>query len=67
MNAVKPISPARHYIEGEWIDAGAHAESIDPATGEALGSWSPGSRELAEQAIAAARTAFDTTGWKTRL
>lgn len=63
MNAVKPISPARHYIQGEWIDAGAYAESVDPATGEALGSWSSGSRKLAEQAIAAARDAFDTTGW----
>ena len=63
MNATRPISPARHYIDGEWIDGGAHADSIDPATGEALGRWSPGSRQLAEQAIAAARRAFDSTGW----
>lgn len=63
MNAVKPIKPARHYIDGEWVDGGTFADSLDPATGEALGSWSPGSEALADQAISAARWAFDRTGW----
>ncbi|PRY28283.1 aldehyde dehydrogenase family protein [Pseudosporangium ferrugineum] len=38
-------------------------ESIDPSTGEVIGSYVSAGRAEAEAAIAAARTAFDTTGW----
>ena len=39
------------------------AASFNPATGETLGHFYPGSAELANQAIAAARAAFDEGNW----
>jgi len=60
MNIAKIDAPARHYIGGEWVHTDAEVrQSFDPATGEALGGWLPGSAELADQAIAVAREAFD--------
>jgi betaine-aldehyde dehydrogenase len=57
-------TPAGHFIAGEWITGGGKPrQSFDPATGEALGGWLPGSAELAGQAIAAARSAFDRSAW----
>jgi betaine-aldehyde dehydrogenase len=57
-------SPAGHFISGQWVEGDeASVESLNPATGEALGSWRPGSAKLAGQAISAAREAFDRTTW----
>lgn len=54
---------ADNYVGGEWVGGEATAESTNPANGDVLGSYSPGSRELADQAAAVAREAFDATGW----
>jgi betaine-aldehyde dehydrogenase len=54
---------AAHHIAGEWLAGGSHADSLDPATGQPLGRYAPGSRALADQAAGAARAAFDTTAW----
>jgi len=54
---------ARHYIAGEWIDSGKRTESRNPATGEVLGTFADGGAAEARAAIAAARNAFDNTGW----
>ena len=35
---------AMHWIGGQWLDSGAHRESINPATGEAIGSYLKGVR-----------------------
>ncbi len=51
------------YIDGEWVrPAGAAAiDIIDPATEEAIARISAGSADDIDQAVAAARRAFD--GW----
>lgn len=56
---------ANHYIAGQWVP-GVNGESIevtDPATGDVVGTAALGSRAIAEQAIGAARQAFDASGW----
>lgn len=58
------ISPARHFINGEWIGGdGPLADSLNPATGDRLGRFHPGSTALANAAAAAARVAFFKTPW----
>ncbi|MGI5518370.1 aldehyde dehydrogenase family protein [Streptomyces sp. CA-106131] len=54
---------ARHYIGGEWIDSDRRSQSLNPATGQVLGTFANGGAEEAKAAIAAARQAFDTTDW----
>ena len=56
---------ARHWIDGQWVDAGARHDSIDPATGERIGTYALGGAAEAEAAVAAARRAFHETDWKT--
>lgn len=55
------------YIDGELREAsdGAKYEDIDPWTGEIVGYAADASTEDMEEAIAAARRAFDTTDWST--
>ncbi len=55
---------ARHLVGGEWIDTGDRAESFDPASGQRLGTYVPGSADLADQAVAAARSAFFGSAWQ---
>ncbi len=38
-------------------------ESLDPATGAVIGRYAPGSAALADEAAAAARRAFEESGW----
>src|SRR5206468_4944680 len=40
-------------------------DNLDPATGEVLGSCADGTKDDLETALAAARRAFDATGWST--
>jgi betaine-aldehyde dehydrogenase len=54
---------ARNLIGGRWSESGTLQESVNPSTGEAVGTYVSAGRAEAEAAIAAARTAFDTTGW----
>ncbi|MBF8192803.1 aldehyde dehydrogenase family protein [Nonomuraea sp. K274] len=54
---------ARNLINGKWSDAGSVHESINPSTGDVVGTYVSAGRAEAEAAIAAARTAFDTTDW----
>ena len=54
---------AQHWINGEWVDSGMVAESINPATGEVLGQWYDGGKAEAEAAIAAAKQAFMISPW----
>ncbi|WP_114965127.1 aldehyde dehydrogenase family protein [Alkalilacustris brevis] len=59
------MTPARHYINGEWLGQGALRDSLDPATGAVLGQYHAGSKALAEEAAASARRAFFGTNWQT--
>lgn len=56
---------AGHYIDGEIIEAtkGSEADAINPATGEVIGHWAPGSAALANGATSAARRAFFESEW----
>src|SRR5262245_39361594 len=55
---------ALHWIGGRWLDSGEHQESINPATGEVIGSYAMGGRKEAELAVNAALRAFRETDWK---
>jgi acyl-CoA reductase-like NAD-dependent aldehyde dehydrogenase len=58
-------SLARHWIAGGWRQSEdmAEAESIVPATGQAVGRFAAGGAHEAAAAIAAARQAFDYSEW----
>jgi betaine-aldehyde dehydrogenase len=55
---------ARHWINGDWVDAEQRAESINPATGEVIGIYTEAGEKEAVRAIAAAREAFLETDWR---
>jgi betaine-aldehyde dehydrogenase len=55
---------ARHWIDGEWVDARDRADSINPATGEKIGTYTEAGEAEAARAIAAALRAFRETGWR---
>ena len=57
----------RMLIDGELVEAGGGRtfENINPATEEVIGVVPDADRTDAELAIAAARRAFDRTGWST--
>jgi aldehyde dehydrogenase (NAD+) len=52
-------------IDGELIDPGRTFPSLNPATGEVVGLVPDASVEHVDQAVQAARRAFDTTSWST--
>jgi acyl-CoA reductase-like NAD-dependent aldehyde dehydrogenase len=56
---------SRHWIGGEWLDgaSGEWRDSMNPATGEPVGSYAPGRVADAEAAISAARAAYDAAIW----
>jgi aldehyde dehydrogenase (NAD+) len=58
---------ARLYIDGRLRESstGQTADNINPATEELLGVTTDASAEDMDEAIAAARRAFDTTDWST--
>ncbi|MEV7427498.1 aldehyde dehydrogenase family protein [Streptomyces sp. NPDC091212] len=57
------IPPARNLIDGEWSESGSVQDSVNPSTGEVVGTYRSAGRAEAQAAIAAARTAFATTDW----
>jgi betaine-aldehyde dehydrogenase len=60
------MSPvALHWIDGGWVDSEEHHDSVDPATGETIGSYAMGSAADAELAVRAAKQAFENTTWRT--
>ncbi len=55
---------AGHFIAGRWREDGEGiGESLNPADGSVLGQYALGSQALTEEAIRAARLAFDETDW----
>lgn len=55
----------RMLIDGELVDAAHTFATVNPATGEVLGYAPDASVADAESAVAAARRAFDSSGWAT--
>src|SRR4051794_31870512 len=56
---------AQHWIDGRWRDSAEHKDSINPATGERIGSYAVGGVVEATEAVDAALRAFRETDWKT--
>jgi betaine-aldehyde dehydrogenase len=54
---------ARHWIGGDWIGSKATLDSINPATGETIGSYANGGETEATLAINVARKAFADSDW----
>jgi aldehyde dehydrogenase (NAD+) len=59
------VGERRLLIDGKLVEAegGATFDNVNPATEEVLGPVADGTAADMEAAIAAARRAFDTTGW----
>ena len=57
-------SYARHWIGGDWVDSDTRRDSVDPATGDRIGTYADGGRAEAARAVAAARRAFLETPWR---
>ena len=55
---------AHHWIGGEWVDSDKRRESINPATGETIGTYTEAGEAEATRAIAAALKAFRETDWR---
>jgi betaine-aldehyde dehydrogenase len=56
---------AHHWIDGDWVDGQVPAaQSIDPATGESIGTYTEAGEAEAKRAIAAALRAFRETEWR---
>lgn len=55
---------ARHWIGGAWVDSKNRRNSVDPATGEVIGTYADGSAAEVARAIAIARQAFLQTEWR---
>lgn len=56
---------ALNYIDGHWLAAKGSgiSESLNPANGAVLGTLVESTREDAVAAVAAARSAFESTAW----
>jgi len=54
-----------HYINGHWVNTDQFevGESYSPFDGEVCNRYSQGTVSLTEEAIGAARNAFETTNW----
>jgi betaine-aldehyde dehydrogenase len=63
--STQATSVARHWIDGEWVDSDEHADSVNPATGEVIGSYAMAGPKEAQAAVEAAKRAFADPGWRT--
>ena len=66
--ALAPLAPeTRNLIDGRLTAAsnGGVFENRNPATGAVIGTCADGTKDDMEAALAAARRAFDETGWST--
>lgn len=54
------------YINGEWLDSasGETIETINPSNGEVIGQFQSATKADIDQAVAAARQAFDHGPWR---
>src|SRR3954463_6393978 len=55
------IKPGKLLIDGEWVEGKKHFDTINPATGEVLTQIADAGSAEIDQAVAAARKAFDDT------
>lgn len=55
---------ACHWIGGEWVDSATRQTSIDPATGETIGTYADAGAQEALRAIEIARQVFLHSDWR---
>ena len=58
------LMSARHWIGGEWVDSSTRLNSINPATGEIIGSYADGGEAEALRAIDVAKRTFLDSSWR---
>jgi aldehyde dehydrogenase (NAD+) len=54
----------RSYVDGKWVQTGNLAELVDPCDGQVFGRVDQANRQVAREAISAARRAFDDGRWR---
>jgi acyl-CoA reductase-like NAD-dependent aldehyde dehydrogenase len=56
------VKDYKMFVNGEWVDSasGSTRTIVSPATGEVLGEVAEGSAEDVDNAVAAAKAAFET-------
>ncbi|MDA5143439.1 aldehyde dehydrogenase family protein [Streptomyces sp. AD681] len=59
-----PQNTAQHWIDGEWVGSERTCDSINPATGEVIGTYADADAEVGQRAIAAADRAFKEGDWR---
>lgn len=57
------IDTGRNLIAGVWSDEGEQLETVNPSTGQVIGTYANAGEAEAQNAIEAARHAFDDTDW----
>lgn len=55
---------ARHWIDGEWVGSSRISDSVNPATGEVIGTYADADAEVGQRAVDAAGRAFETGDWR---
>ena len=62
-----PVHDVQHYINGQFVDGitGRTFENISPFNNQAINHVAEGFKEDIDQAVAAAREAFDNGPWRT--
>ena len=63
--SVRTTSVAMHWIDGRRVDSDKHRDSVNPTTGEVIGSYGMGGPKEAQAAIEAAKGAFADPAWRT--
>ena len=61
------IEPGKLLINGEWVDASKHFNTINPATGEVLTQIAEASAAEVDLAVQSARQAFEDRNGAWRL
>ncbi|MGO4666178.1 aldehyde dehydrogenase family protein [Bosea sp. 2RAB26] len=61
---MKHLPNAMNWINGTWCDSANRVPSINPATGELIGSFADATQADAKRAVAAARNAFLHSPWR---
>ncbi|MGY2221102.1 aldehyde dehydrogenase family protein [Pseudomonas gingeri] len=65
LSSAEKVPHALMYIDGKWIDSTEQDEIRSPATEQPVATVAQGSIPLANQAVAAAKKAFDSGVWST--
>ncbi|MEV6265284.1 aldehyde dehydrogenase family protein [Streptomyces sp. NPDC051784] len=59
-----PENTARHWIDGEWAGSVRTSQSVNPATGEVIGTYADADAETGQRAVDAACRAFEEGNWR---